>query len=698
MKKLFKSAIILFLTQTGCVNVATHKPSLEKIDKKLEKHGYVRHDPYYWVKEKNSKVIDYLNQENDYLEDVLSPVKSTREQLFDEMKSRVIEDESSAPLRKGKYDYVTKYNSGSQYPVYFRRNIDTKEETILVDVTLEAQNHAFYESSGPIISYDQNLMAHAFDTVGRRFYTLKIKDLEKDEWLDHQIPNIKANVVWSKNPRYLFYSQGHPETLRSYQIYRYDLLEKKSTLIYEEKDETFEVYLNQSLAKDYIYIVSNSTLTTEVRYIKANEPTQNWTVFQPRERGHEYEVVDAGDRFYIKTNWHSPNFKMMETSLDSTSKKHWKDVIPETSAFYIEDLVAYKDFVVLSQKNKGLDQFKVWNRKTKKDYLVPFKDQAYGAEASVQEDYNKPTFRFTYESLRQPEQTFSFNLESQKSTLIKERIIPNFDSTKYQTSRIWIKSRDGQDIPVSLLMSKNHVSNGQAPALLYGYGSYGVSLTPWFSQSIFSLIDRGFVYAIIHVRGGAELGRKWYEDGRTQKKMNTFYDFIDVTEELIKQKVVSSKKIFAMGGSAGGLLMGAIANLRPDLFAGVVAQVPFVDVLTTMLDDTIPLTTSEYDEWGNPNEKKAYDYMKLYSPYDNVQPKPYPNILVTSGLHDSQVQYWEPTKWVLKLRENNQSDSLILLKTDMDAGHGGASGRYEKLKEKALEYSFMLKVLENMKN
>lgn len=670
----------------------TTTPLAAKIETRLEKHGHVRIDNFYWLKNReDSKVIDYLTKENQYTESIFKPHEKLNNQIFEELKSRVIEDESSVPIVRGNFEYYSKFIPGKQYPVYLRRSLVDNRETVLIDVNKDAADHSYYESSGPIMSYDHNFMAFAFDTQGRRFYTIQIKDLTTGELLPVTIEKAKANIIWSKDNRYLFYTKSHPDTLRTHQVYRFDIKEKTSTLVFEEADETFEAFIYQNLAKNFIFIISNSTLSTEVRYLKADQPQTEFKIFLKREKEHEYEVYDGDDRFYVRSNWKAPNFRLFETSLTATDKPNWTEIIPHRSEFYLEDITVFKNHLVVSQKFEGLDQFMVKGRK-KKDagYLIPFTDKAYTAETGSQGEYDSKIFRYVFESMRQPDQTFDYDLVSKEKVLKKEREIPHFDPTKYKTDRLWITARDGQRVPVSILMKTDHQSNGQAPALLYGYGSYGASMTPYYSQTVFSLVDRGFVYSIIHIRGGSELGRHWYENGRVLNKMNTFTDFIDATEELVKQKIISNKKIYAMGGSAGGLLMGAIMNLRPDLYKGIVAQVPFVDVVTTMLDDSIPLTTSEYDEWGNPNEKKYYDYILKYSPYDNVAKVNYPNLLVTTGLHDSQVQYWEPAKWVARLREMNTSKSLVLLKTDMSSGHGGSSGRYEKLKDKALEFTFIL--------
>lgn len=678
-------------TEIGCMTSPTTPPIAPKKETRLEKHGHVRLDNYFWLKNRdNSAVISYLEKENAYTDAIMKPHEKLQSQIFDELKSRVIEDESSVPVQRGGYEYYAKYIPGQQYPVYLRKSLKDNQETILIDVNKDAHGESYYESSGPIMSNDHNLMAFAFDNQGRRFYTIQVKNLKTNEILPFKIEKAKSNIVWSKDNRFFFYTQHDEKTLRTFQVYRFDILEKKSTLVLEEPDEAYEVFLYQNLAKNYIFAIANSTLTTEVKYLRTDRPLDEFKTFLKREKEHEYEVYDGGDRFFVRSNWNAPNFRLFEVSLDKIAKKDWKEILPHRTDIYLEDVTVFKNHLVLSQKFEGLDQLLVYDRSKKTQYQIPFTDKAYTADADAQSEYESQMFRYVFESMRQPEQTFDFNLKTHENILKKERVIPNFNPTLYKTDRIWITARDGRKVPVSLLMKKDHSDDGTSPALTYGYGSYGVSLTPFFAQSVFSLVDRGFVYAIIHVRGGSELGRYWYEEGRTLNKINTFTDYIDATEALISKKIVGKNQVYAMGGSAGGLLMGAIMNLRPDLYKGLVAQVPFVDVATTMLDDSIPLTTGEYDEWGNPNEKKFYDYILRYSPYDNVKTAHYPHLLVTTGLHDSQVQYWEPAKWVARLRGANTSQSKILLKTDMDSGHGGSSGRYEKLKEKALEYTFIL--------
>lgn len=694
--KISSIAFLTFISLLGvsCVSTrsAIHPPQAEKQDHILTKHAHQRNDPYYWLKEReNPKVISYLNQENEYTQSIFAPHDSLKNRLFEEMKSRVIEDETSYPIRRDQYYYYSRYVPGKQYPVYARKKKSLQsEEEILINVNKEAEGQTYFDSTSPIVSPNHEMMAYGFDNVGRRFYTIQVKNLKTGLILPFKIENVRANIVWAADNRTFFYTRQNPETLRSDRVFRFNIETQKSEEIFFEKDETYDVTLYSSLAHEYVFFISSSTLSSEVRYLKADDPHGSFQVFLPREKNHEYFVVDGGDRFFVKTNWKAKNYRLVETPLNKTHKSNWKDVIPHNADVYFESAEVFEKFLVCEEKEKGLTQIRVVDRKSLKSTSIPFEDETYSASVIGNAEYKTNVVRYEYESPRQPETTIDFDMITHTSEIRKIRPIPNFNSSLYKTERAWVTARDGKKIPVSLLMKKTLQRDGSSPTLIYAYGSYGNSMTPWFSSNIFSLIDRGFVYALVHVRGGAELGRYWYDEGRVLNKKNTFYDFIDATEFLIKNKYSHPQRIYAMGGSAGGLLMGAIANMRPDLYQGIVANVPFVDVVTTMLDDSIPLTTSEYDEWGNPNEKKYYDYILSYSPYDNVEKKAYPNIFVTTGLHDSQVQYWEPAKWVARLRELKTDSHLILLKTDMESGHGGASGRYKRLLETAEEFTFIL--------
>lgn len=669
-------------------------PAPEKKSFTMTKHGDLRVDDYHWLREReNLQVLTYLNNENNFTADIMKPVKDLEDKLFQELKGRIKEDESSVPAKDGDYYYSARYETGQQYPFYVRHpgNERNKEE-ILLNVPELAKGHTFFQTTGPRMSPNHQLMAYGVDTVGRRFYTIHFKDLATGTVLPGKIENVTGNLAWANDNSTVFYSEQNPATLRSEKIYSYNLKTHQKKLVYTEPDETYSTFVYKSLSDKYVYISSNSTLSSEVQYVDADHPEQAFKVFAPRERDHEYSVTDSGDRFYILTNRDAKNFRVMTADPGKTEVKSWKELIPHRSDTLVQDITVFKDYLVLDERRNGLTQIQINNHQGTNAFYIPFSDESYMAGVSDNREFDSEWLRFDYESMRLPPSVFDIHMKTHQQDLKKTHEVPNYKADLYKTERIFITARDGTQVPVSLLMKKDHKKNGTASLLVYGYGSYGANMDPWFDSNIFSLVDRGFVFAKAHIRGGSEMGREWYDNGRTIHKKNTFYDFIDCTEALVKSKYAVADKVYSMGGSAGGLLMGVIMNLRPDLYKGVVAQVPFVDVITTMLDESIPLTTSEYDEWGNPNEKGAYDYIKSYSPYDNIKAQKYPNTLVTTGLHDSQVQYWEPAKWVAKLREHNKGDSVILLKTDMEAGHGGASGRFNQLKDTATEYAFILMI------
>lgn len=667
-------------------------PRAEQIPHTLEKHGDVRTDKYFWLKDReNAKVIDYLKSENAYTDRAMTPVRELEKQIFEEMKGRTKEDDSSVPYKKGPYYYYARYEKGQQYPIYGRKKQDLNHpEELLLNVNKLAEGKTYCQVSGLNMSPNHEIMAYAVDFTGRRFFDIHFKNLKTGKMYSHKIEKTTGNLVWAADNQTIFYAHQNPDTLRSEKIMRFDLNSGKSDLVYFEKDDTFNLYVYQSLTKKYIYIGSSSTLTTEVQYLPSDKPQGKFKIFLPREREHEYSVTDGEDAFYMITNKNAKNYKLVKTDFQHTDLKHWKDVIPHSYKNYISDVTVFKNFLAVSERREGLTQIHILSKDLKENYHIDFADKSYLAEVGQNAEYDTHLIRYEYESMRQPSSTYDYNMTTKLQELKKTKEVPTYNSELYVTERIFVKAVDGAQIPVSIVMKKDVVRNGSAPLLIYGYGSYGMNMDPWFSQSIYSLVDRGFVYAIAHIRGGSEMGRDWFDNGRVLNKKNSFTDFIACTEALIQQRFVNANRVYAMGGSAGGLLMGAVANMRPDLYKGLVAQVPFVDVITTMLDDTIPLTTGEYDQWGNPNEKKYYDYIKSYSPYDNVDKKDYPHMLITTGLHDSQVQYWEPAKWTAKLRELKTNDSLILLKTDMTAGHGGASGRFDQMKETATEYAFIL--------
>ncbi|WP_372918824.1 S9 family peptidase [Salegentibacter sp.] len=672
-------------------------PKAQKIEKKLEFHGDLRIDDYYWMNDREDfKVIDYLKSENDYNEKMTAHTKEFQEKLFEEMKSRIKEDDKSVPYKLNDYWYLTRFEKGYDYPIYSRKkeSLDAPEE-VMFNVNEMAKDHDYYSLGGLNVSEDNKLVAFGVDTVSRRKYTIQVKNLETGEILSDKIENTTGGSTWAADNKTLFYTKKDDQTLRSYRIYKHVLGTDSSEdeLVFEEEDETFNTYVYKSKSREYIIIGSSSTLTTEYRILKADDPAGEFKVIQDRERGLEYSIAHFGDHFYVLTNMDdATNFKLMKTPVDATSKENWTDVIPHREDVLLEDIDIFKEYLVVSERNNGLNKIKVMRWDDEEEYYIPFDNETYTAYTSINPSFNTDVLRYTYNSLTTPTSVIDFNMATREKTVLKEQEVlgGNFDKNNYTSERIWATAADGTKVPVSLVYRKGLEKNSKNPVLQYAYGSYGSTIDPYFSSVRLSLLDRGFVYAIAHIRGGEYLGRNWYEDGKLFRKKNTFTDFIDVSKHLIEENYTSSDHLYAMGGSAGGLLMGAVVNMAPELYNGVIAAVPFVDVITTMLDDSIPLTTGEYDEWGNPNNLEYYEYMKSYSPYDNVKAQDYPNMLVTTGLHDSQVQYWEPAKWVAKLREFKTDNNILLFHTNMEAGHGGASGRFEALKEVAEEYAFLL--------
>lgn len=679
-------------------------PVAKEIPFTLEKHNDVRIDPYYWLNDReNPEVIDYLNKENAYFENETAHTKDFQVRLFEEMKSRIKEDDQSVPYKFNGYYYITRTEKGKNYPIYARKKESlTASEEILFDCNQMAEGYSYFSLSGVSISPDNKYAAFCLDVVGRRIYTLRIKNLETGEILADEIKNVNPEVVWAADSKTLFYTTKDSVTLRSDKIWKYvrGSQTDSAALIYEEKDETFDVSIEKSKSKEFIYIISSSTLTTEYRLLRADNPDGKFKIFQKRKRGVEYSISHFNNIFYILTNKDkATNFKLMMCSVDETGSNYWKEFIAHRNNVLLEGIDVFKDFLVISERSNGLTQIRVLGQTKKADYYLPFKSETYSAYTTTNIDFDTPLLRYSYQSMLTPPSVIEFNMETKQSTVLKEQEVQggNFDKNNYIEERVWATATDGTQVPISMVYAKNLKKDGSNPTLLYAYGSYGVTLDPYFSTVRLSLLDRGFIYAIAHIRGGEDLGREWYENGKLLKKKNTFTDFIACSNFLITQKYTSPQHLYAEGGSAGGLLMGAIVNMAGELYNGVIAQVPFVDVVTTMLDDSIPLTTGEYDEWGNPNKKKYYDYMKSYSPYDNVSAKAYPNMLITTGLHDSQVQYFEPAKWVAKLRKLKTNQNKLYFYTNMDAGHGGASGRYEALKEVAREFAFLLD-LEGIRN
>ncbi|MGL5233667.1 MAG: S9 family peptidase [Empedobacter falsenii] len=669
-------------------------PIAKKIEQKLEKHGDIRIDNYYWLNDReNSEVINYLNQENEYTKTILQPTEGLQTKLFEEMKARIKEDDSSVPYKLNGYWYLTEYQKGKEYPIHKRRkdSLENPDE-ILFDVNTMAEGHSYYQLGGISMAPNNQLVSFGVDNVSRRIYTIQIKDLTTGEILSDKIENTTGGSVWSADNKTLFYTRKD-ETLRAYQIWKHKLgtKQKDDILVFEEVDDTFNAFVYKSKSRDYIIIGSSSTVSDEFRYIPSNQPDAAFKIFQERERDLEYSIEHFGDSFYIQTNKDDAfNFKLMKTSVEKTEQENWIDVIPHREETLIEGFEIFKNYLVIEERTNGLLQMniKTWDNST--DYYLPFNEETYTANVGTNPDFDTDILRYGYTSLTTPSSVIDFNMNDKTFEIKKEQVvIGDFDKENYISERIWAEARNGEMVPISLVRRKDTPLSAETPLLLYAYGSYGYTIEPYFSSVRLSLLDRGFIYAIAHIRGGQYLGREWYEDGKMLEKKNTFFDYIDAAKYLIQQNYTSSKHLYAMGGSAGGLLMGAVINYEPTLFNGVIAQVPFVDVVTTMLDDSIPLTTGEYDEWGNPNEKEYYDYMKSYSPYDNVEAKAYPNLYVSTGLHDSQVQYWEPAKWVAKLRDLKTDNNILLLDTNMDTGHGGASGRFESLKEDAKEDAFL---------
>ena len=672
-------------------------PKAKIIPKQLEKHGHIRTDNYYWLNEReNPEVIEYLNQENEYYQQSTAHTKEFQKDLFEEMKARIKEDDQSVPYFYNGYFYITRFEKGKDYPIYARKkeSLNSPEE-ILFDCNEMAKGHAYFQMTGLSVSDDNQWIAFGIDTVSRRQYTIQIKNLVTNEILPTKIENTTGSSTWASDNQTLFYSRKDDVTLRSDKIYKHKLGSNPAddTLVYHEKDETFDVSVFKSKSRKYILIQSDSTMTTEYRLLLASKPDGKFKVFQKRTRGLEYSVSHFEDHFYIITNKdEATNFKLMKTPEDKTSKDNWIDEIPHREDVLLEDIDIFRDYLVVSERSEGLNKIRIIHWKTNKEYYLPFNSETYSAYTTTNLDFDTEILRYSFQSLATPSSLIDFNMTTQEKTILKEQEVlgGTFDKNNYKEERIWATAIDGTKVPISMIYKKGIEKNGKNPLLLYAYGSYGVTMDCYFSTVRLSLLDRGFIYAIAHVRGGEDLGRQWYEDGKLLKKKNTFTDFIDCSKFVIAEKYTSTEHLYAEGGSAGGLLMGAILNMAPNLYNGVIAQVPFVDVVTTMLDDSIPLTTGEYDEWGNPNVKKYYNYMLSYSPYDNVVAQDYPNIYIATGLHDSQVQYWEPAKWIAKLRTLKTNDKQLYLDTNMEAGHGGASGRFESLKEIAKEFSFLL--------
>lgn len=676
-------------------------PVARIVPHELVAHGDKRIDNYYWLRERDDPaVLDYLKAENAYTEAMLAGSTALRDTLLAEMKGRVKKDDSSVPYELGGWRYYQRFVEGGEYPLWCRRaagkdGAPDGDEQVMFDGNAMAQGQGYFSLRVAEVSPDARLAVFGVDTTGRRFYTLRVKDLVTGRVLEDVIPDVTGSATWALDNATLFYSKQDPKTLRSWQVWRHALgtPAAQDVLVYQEDDETFECDIERSKSDRYLMIESSQTLSTEWRLLEADNPTGTFRVFQPRERDLEYSLDHQGDRFVVLANLGARNFRLMECPLDRTGKEHWRDIVPARDGVLLEGFDVFTDWLLVVERYEGLTHLRVMPRNRGEGHTLAFADPTWSVGSEINPVMDTDVLRYAYTSPTTPRTVYAFDMRTHKETLLKrQEVLGGFDPANYEAEYLHVTARDGTPVPVSLVHRKGLARDGKAPLLLYGYGSYGASSDARFNGNVISLLDRGFTFAIAHIRGGQEMGRGWYEDGKLLKKMNTFTDFIDCGRGLVERGYTSPDRLFAQGGSAGGLLMGAVVNLAPDLWRGVVAQVPFVDVVTTMLDESIPLTTGEYDEWGNPNDKAYYDYMLSYSPYDHVVAGKYPAMLVTTGLHDSQVQYWEPTKWVAKLRALKTDDNPLLLRINMDAGHGGRSGRFRALEETAVVYGFLLEL------
>ncbi len=693
-------------------------PIAKKVPKELKIHGDTRIDNYFWLNQReDQEVLDYLNAENDYTKEVLKPTEQLQADLYEEMVGRIKKDDASVPYRKNGYWYYTRFITEGEYPIYCRKKGDGKledagEEEIIFDVNEMAKDHAYYKLGSFTISENNELCVYSEDTVSRRIYTLYLKNLKTGEKLEMEIPGTTGGATWAADNQTIFYTLKDEKTLRSYKIMSYNILTKEHKVRYIETDDTFNCGVYKSKSQKYIVISSGASITSEYQVVPATRPEDDFRLFQPRIRGLEYGITHYENRWYIVTNWDAQNFRLMQTDEVLTERTHWQEVIPHREDTLLEGVELFKNHMVIEERRQGQNHIRIINQTTQEEHYMQFESETYDCWSSTNPEFDTDVLRFGYTSMTTPSSVFDYHMDTQDKTLLKQQeVLGGYDESLYESRRMWATARDGAKVPMSVVYRKvvdglrynsaegritqtdNFPSETnvlkERPTLLYAYGSYGHSLDPYFSSIRLTLLDRGFVYVIAHIRGGEDLGRQWYDDGKLLNKKNTFYDYIDCAEHLIAEGITSTDKLYAQGGSAGGLLMGAVINMRPDLWKGVIAQVPFVDVVTTMLDDTIPLTTGEYDEWGNPNDEEYYHYIKSYSPYDNIEAKEYPNMLITTGLHDSQVQYWEPAKWLAKLRELKTDDNILIMDCNMETGHGGASGRFEALRETAKEFAFL---------
>lgn len=666
----------------------------------FHEHGRERVDDYSWLRDdarKDPEMLAYLAAENAYTQAVLAPTEPLQAKLYQELVGRLKQDDDTVPFRKDGFWYYRRFETGQEYDrLYRRKGLLSAPEELLLDLNLLAQGHDYFRLGDFDVTPNGRLLAWSEDTVSRRQFTIHVRDLANGKSSPETIGNSSGEVVWANDNQTLFYIEKDFVTLLGYRVRRHLLGTDPANdpVVWEEKDKTFYTGIGKSKSGRFIQITSRSTLSTEVRLLDAGRPEEPFRLFLPRERDHEYTVEDLGDRFVVRTNWQAKNFRLMIAPSATTSDRStWRDLVAHRDDVFIDDFEAFPGFVAIAERSTGLRRLRIKPLDGSAERYVDSEEPDYTAWLAFNSEQETAKLRYGYTSLRTPVSTFELDMKTGERTLLKQQaVLGGFDASRYVTERLFLPARDGVQVPVSLLYRKGFEPQGKAPLLLEAYGSYGFSSDPIFDSDVFSLLDRGFVYAIAHVRGGQEMGRHWYEDGKLLKKKNTFYDFIDVTEGLVARHYAARDRVFAVGGSAGGLLMGAIATMRPELYRGVIAAVPFVDVITTMMDETIPLTSNEFDEWGDPKVREYYDYMLSYSPYDQVKAQPYPNLLVTTGLWDSQVQYFEPAKWVAKMRAHKTDSNWLLLKTNMEAGHGGKSGRFARLKDTALQYGFMLEL------
>lgn len=713
--------LAVFILLVACTNQKSEEKSMRpdapvaaKADTVLKEHGQTRIDPYFWMRltdaqktakdpdNHTKKVLAYLNAENDYTKSVMSHTEDLQQKLYDEIVGRIKQTDESVPYLSNGFWYYTRYEEGGEYPIYCRKKgtLDAEEE-VLLNVNEMAEGYGYYSAGGIDVSPNNKIMAFAEDTLSRRIYTIRFKNLETGEFLEDQIENTTGSGAWANDNKTFFYTAKNKVSLLSEKIYRHQLgtQPEMDVMVYHEKDPSFYIGVYKSKSDDFVIIYNSSTLVSDYQILDADNPKGDFKQFIPRdENAHEYSIAHFEDKFYIVTNWDATNFRLMETPVNATGKENWKDVIPHRENVLLEGIELFNDFMVVDERENGLTNLRIINQKSGDEHYLDFGEPAYNAFTSVNAEFNTKVLRFGYTSLTTPSSTFDYNMETREKTLLKQQeVVGGHNPEDYVTERLWATVRDGEKVPISIVYKKGYKKDGNGPLLLYGYGSYGATMDASFSPVRLSLLNRGFAFAIAHIRGGQMMGRQWYEDGKMFKKMNTFNDFIDCSKYLIEQDYTSPEHLYAQGGSAGGLLMGAVINLAPELYNGVLAAVPFVDVVSTMWDETIPLTTNEFDEWGNPKELESYEYMMSYSPYDNVTAQDYPNMLVTTGLFDSQVQYWEPAKWVAKLRDMKTDQNTLILDTDMEAGHGGASGRFKRYKTTALQYAFLFN-LEGIKD